>query len=203
MNDKRQEIIEKVRELYHRYGIRSVTMDDVVREMGISKKTLYQYFTDKNELVKAVIDCDAKRKHIEHDESLKGASNAIEKMLGFYDFQMKMIRDTNPSMIFDLKKYYPEVHRDLVDQKRRIIYNEMLANLRQGKSEGFYRKEMDEEVISRLNLMRVESFINSNVFRPEEILTRDFFKEMFTYHMYGIVNDKGRELLEKNIDKLK
>ena len=146
MNEKRQEIVEKVRDLYHSYGIRSVTMDDVVREMGISKKTLYQYFKDKTELVNAVVDCDSEMKHIEHDESIKGASNAIEKMLGFYDFQMKMIRDYNPSMIFDLKKYYPKVHRKLVDIKRNRIYNEMLANLKQGKAEGLYRQEMDEEV---------------------------------------------------------
>lgn len=203
MTEKRQEIVEKVRTLYHKYGIRSVTMDDVVREMGISKKTLYQYFTDKTALVQAVVDCDSQMNHIDHDEATLGASNAVEKMMGFYHFQMKMIVNTNPSMIFDLKKYYPEVHGELVASKRKTIYNEMLKNLKQGKAEGLYREEMDEEIISRLNLMRVEAFINSSVFKPEEILNKEFFTEMFTYHMYGIVNKQGRKILEQNIDKLK
>ena len=79
--EKRQDIIQKVMALYLQFGIRSVTMDDVVREVGISKKTLYQYFTDKSELVAAVIDCDSNLKSKEHEEAIEGASNAIEKML--------------------------------------------------------------------------------------------------------------------------
>ena len=203
MHARKEEIINQVRELYARYGIRSVTMDDVVREVGISKKTLYQFFKDKSELVAAAIQCETEIKMEEHDEAMKGAANAVEMMLGFYDFQAKMIRDYNPSMIYDLKKYYPEVHKEFVDQKRTMIYENVLANLVQGKSEGLYRKEMDETVIAMLNLLRVEALINSDVAKTGEILTHEFFKEMFTYHMYGIVSEKGREILEKNIDKLK
>lgn len=200
--EKRQEIIRKVMELYLHYGIRSVTMDDVVREAGISKKTLYQYFKDKSDLVAAVIDCDSTQNTNEFNESMAGAANAIDKMLRFYDFQMKMIREYNPSMIFDLKKYYPEIHREFVEKKREIIFQNVLDNLNQGKEEGLYRKDLNQEVIAILNLLRVESFMNSTIFKPEELLTREFFSEMFTYHMYGIVNDKGRKILEKHIDKL-
>ena len=129
MSDKRQEIIDKVRELYHRYGIRSVTMDDVVREMGISKKTLYQYFSDKSELVSAIIDCDSRENMQMHDEAIKDASNAIEQMLGFYNFQARMIRDSNPSVLFDLKKYYPDLYKDLLArQKRRAKKRAMRAS---------------------------------------------------------------------------
>lgn len=201
--EKRQEIIRKVMALYLQYGIRSVTMDDVVREAGISKKTLYQYFTNKSELVTAVIDCDSNLKTKEYDEAIEGVSNAIEKMLRFYDFQMKLIKEYNPSMIYDLKKYYPEVHRSFVGKKREMIYENVLNNLNQGKSEGLYRKELNQEVIALLNLMRVEAFVNSTIFRLEELLTKEFFTEMFTYHMYGIVSEKGRKILEQNIDKLK
>lgn len=203
MNDKRQEIIDKVRVLYQQYGIRSVTMDDVVREVGISKKTLYQYFTDKTELVSIVLECESAEKIKEHKESLEGASNAIEQMLGFFDFQMKTIKDFNPSMIYDLKKYYPEVHRKFRERKRTRIYDSVLSNLKQGKAEGLYREELDEEIIARLNLMRVEAFTNTEIFKPEEILTREFFTETFTYHMYGIASDKGRKILEQKINKLK
>ena len=203
MTDKKETIINKVRELYRRYGIRSVTMDDVVREVGISKKTLYQYFKDKNELVAAVIKCDTEINMEEHDDMVKNTDNAIEMMLAFYNFQVKMIKEYKPSLIFDLKKYYPRVHNEFVENKRKIIYQNVLTNLIKGKNEGLYRKDMDEEVIATLNLLRVEAFINSAVVDVDELLTPDFFKEMFTYHMYGIVSDKGRAILEENIDKLK
>lgn len=203
MTDKKQEIIDKVMGLYLRFGIRSVSMDDVAREVGISKKTLYQYFTDKSELVTTVLDCDSKLKIKEQFEALVGTSNALEKMMGFYSFQMNMIKEYNPSLIYDLKKYYPEIHLKFIEKKRNIIYENILTNLIQGKSEGLYRENINEEVIAMLNLMRVEALVNSDVFRPEEMLTKEFFTDMFTYHMYGIVNDKGRKILEQNIDKLK
>lgn len=203
MTDKRQEIIDKVTDLYLRFGIRSVTMDDVVHEVGISKKTLYQYFKDKSDLVLSVIDCDSKKKKQEHDKALEGTSNAIEKMMAFYEFQMKMVKEYNPSMIFDLRKYYPELHNDFVKKKREIIYENVLKNIEQGKAEGLYRKELNQKVIAMLNLMRVEAIANSESFKPEDLLTNEFLKEMFTYHMYGIVSDKGRKILEQNIDKLK
>jgi AcrR family transcriptional regulator len=203
MNAKKEEIVNKVRELYNRYGIRSVTMDDVVHEVGISKKTLYQYFKDKSELVAEVIKCESAKKTNEHDKALKGAHNALEKMLVFYNFQVQMIRDSNPSMLYDLKKYYPKIYKKFVEQKRAMIHDSFLDNITQGKSEGLYRKDINEKVIATLNLIRVEGLINSDAFKVEELLTPEFFKEMFTYHMYGIVSDKGRKLLEENIDKLK
>jgi len=194
MTDKKKEIIDKVTGLYLKFGIRSVTMDDIVREVGISKKTLYQYFKDKSDLVLAVIDCDSRLKMEDHQKALEGATNAIEEMMGFYHFQMNMIKEYNPSMIYDLKKYYPEVHGKFVEKKREIIYENVLSNLVKGKEEGLYRENLDTEVIAILNLMRVESFVNSEMFTPDEILTREFFTEMFTYHMYGIVSDNGRKL---------
>ncbi len=203
MNEKKEEILNKVRELYSRYGIKSVTMDDVVHEVGISKKTLYQFFRDKSELVAEVIRCETSIKTEEHDEAIKGSSNALEMMLKFYDFQAQMIRESNPSLLYDLKKYYPEIHKDFMDHKRTMIFENVMNNLKQGKSEGLYRKDLNEKVIATLNLLRVEAFINSDAIRTEELLNPEFFREMFTYHMYGIVNEKGRELLEQNLDKLK
>lgn len=203
MTDKKQEIVGKVRQMYQQYGIKSVTMDDVVREVGISKKTLYQFFSDKSELITEVLSCESSLRYSEHREAVKGASNAIEEMLGHYDFQMKMIREHNPSMIYDLKKYYPEIHNKFLEAKRKGIYEGILANLKRGKAEGVYREELNEEIIARLNLMRVEAFIQSGIFNHDEIMAPDFFREMLTYHIYGIVNKQGRKILEENIDKLK
>jgi TetR/AcrR family transcriptional regulator, cholesterol catabolism regulator len=203
MTDKRKEIVEKVRMLYNEFGIRSVTMDDVVHELGISKKTLYQFFKDKSELITAVLNCESNIRKQQHHEAIKGINNAIEEMMKYYDFQMKMISEYNASIIYDLKKYYPKIHNDFLGKKRKGIYEGVLANLKRGKSEGLYRTDLDEEIVARLNLMRIEAFINTGIFGNDEIMKPSFFKELFRYHMYGIVNDYGRKILEQNIKKLK
>ena len=101
MNDKKLEIVKSVWELYREFGIRSVTMDDVVREMGISKKTLYQYFSDKTELVMAVMDSVYEKRKNEMREVLLGKENAIEEMLTYYGLQLKMIREHKPTLIYN------------------------------------------------------------------------------------------------------
>lgn len=203
MEDKRQEIVDKVRNLYNEFGIRSVTMDDVVRELGISKKTLYQYFADKSDMVSAVLDYERDLRMQEYQKALQGVSNAIEEMLKYYDLQKNMIKDHNPSMMYDLKKYYPKIHCDFLETKRKVIFESVKGNLKRGKSEEIYRSDLNEEIVARLNLMRIEALINIGIFSNEEMMMPSFFTEMFKYHMYGIVNDNGRKILEQNIDKLK
>ncbi len=203
MADKKQDIIEKVKLLYHEFGIRSVTMDDVVREIGISKKTLYQHFSDKSELVGAVMDDLFEQRKIEMEHALAKKQNAIEKMLTNYSLQLRMIKEHKPTLIYDLKKYYPETYQKVTIRKRKFIYDSVLQNLRRGKTEGLYRAEINEEIIARLNLMRIEAIMSTGIFTSDEIMTSGFFREVFTYHIYGIVNTKGRNYLEQNIDKLK
>lgn len=203
MGDKRQEIVDKVRSLYHEFGIRSVTMDDVVRELGISKKTLYQYFADKSDLVGAVLDSERNLRMQEYKKAIQGVSNAIEEMLRYYDLQKNMIKDHNPSMMYDLKKYYPKIHNDFLETKRKVIFESVKGNLIRGKAEDIYRTDLNEEIVARLNLMRIEALINIGIFSNEEMMMPNFFTELFKYHMYGIVNENGRKILEQNIDKLK
>ena len=202
MNDKKLEIVKRVWELYREFGIRSVTMDDVVREMGISKKTLYQYFSDKTELVMAVMDSVYEKRKNEMCEVLLGKENAIEEMLTYYGLQLKMTREHKPTLIYDLKKYYPKIHEKVSVRKRQHIYDSVLQNLKRGKSEGLFRADINEEILARLNLMRIEAIMSSGIFSDEEIVAPYFFKEIWSYHMYGIVNNKGRKILEQNIDKL-
>ena len=133
--------------------------------------------------------------------AMKDKKNAIEEMLAYYELQLKMIRDYKPTLLYDLKKYYPGIFDKVTARKRKHIYESVLSNLKRGKNEGLYRSELDEEILARLHLMRVEGIMSLGILTIDEITSGEFFREVFTYHMYGIVNDKGRKLLEKNIDK--
>lgn len=203
MSEKKLKIVKKVCELYRQFGIRSVTMDDVVRELGISKKTLYQHFKDKTDMVIAVMAYDFETKNREYMKCFDAQLNAVEEMISYSLMQLKIIMDHKPTLIYDLKKYYPSVFNHFSKLKREHMYNGLLSNLERGKKEGLYRVDLNVEMIARLNLLRVESMMNTKTFKAEEIITQDFFKEIIIYHAYGIVNEKGRKILESNIDKLK
>jgi len=201
MDEKRQEIIEKVRDLYKNYGIKSVTMDDVAHKLAISKKTLYQYFRDKDELVKSVVECDFEKKKLDMKvDSPK--LNAIEEVVQYYKMQIEMIKDHKPSFIYDLKKYYPDIFANVQKRMRERIMNNTRNNIVKGIKEGFYRNNIDEEIIAKLNLMRIEGIMNGEFFTQEEMVSEKLMTEIYKYHMYAIVNKTGRALFEKHLSDI-
>jgi TetR/AcrR family transcriptional regulator, cholesterol catabolism regulator len=202
MSEELNSILERVRTLYLKYGIKSVTMDDVSRELGISKKTLYQYVADKNELVEKIADMEMNY----HDTCLGNVSlenlNAVEELLKMHQVLNETLKVYSPTTEYDLKKYYPELYKRLISEKKRLMYEKVLANLRKGKQEGLYRPEMDEDVIARLQVARVNMLAENEMFTVEECLTPKFLYEIFIYHVRGIATAKGLKVLEENMHKI-
>ncbi len=203
MNAKDKDIIRKVAQLYKKYGVKSVTMDDVARELGISKKTLYELFSDKQHLVKAVVEQEIIFNDLRLQKQKNNSENALQEIFQIFHFHLQMLKEYNPSLEFDLKKYYPEIYSRLKRIKRKKIWETTLNNLIKGKREGFYRKELNEEIITKLNVLRIESLSESDLFSQEEVYSHEFSKEMFLYHLYGILTPMGIEYLNKNIEQLK
>lgn len=193
---KVQEIIIETVQLFQRYGIKSISMDELSRRLGISKKTLYQHFTDKNDLVeKAVMhmieERDCAMKQINSQEL-----NAIEEMFEVFNLAGEMIRNYNPTLDFDLQKFYPQVYRKIRDFHRQHMFDSTLRNLRKGKEEGLYRLDLNAEIIAKLFVMRIEMLMRSDFISQEEIFSEDFFKESFKYHLYGIISSKGYQFIQ-------
>jgi len=197
-----EKILGKVSVLYRKYGIKSVTMDDVAHQLGISKKTLYQYVNDKTELVKKVVE-HTRQCNISGMENLSAAGeNAIEQLIKVSQRVNTIMKDHSPSYEYDLRKYYPDIYGNLMSAKRKLMYESMIANIRQGKKEGIYREELDEEIISKLHLLRIENIQSSEIFKEEEMQSSKFFRELFVYHIHGLATLKGLEVLNKNMGKL-
>jgi AcrR family transcriptional regulator len=199
MNEEFKSILEKVRGLYLKYGIKSITMDDVSRELGISKKTLYQYVCDKTELVAKVLDLDEHKINCEFEKNENSEKNAIIEMIEIYGHVNKMIKDNNPSTIYDLKKYYPELYHHYIDVRRKRMYESILGNIKKGKKQGIYRVDLDESFISKLIVITAEKIRDADNDNFEELTSPKFFREFFIYHIRGIANTKGIKLLEENI----
>jgi len=195
-------ILTKVKVLYNKYGIKSVTMDDVSRELGISKKTLYQFVKDKTELVEKIVELEIDNYGCFFDLLLSKDLNAIEELFEVQKMITRMVREHNPSQDYDLRKYYPELYTKIVKIRRERMYNNILSNLKKGKNDGLYREELNEEIIAKIQLLRMETTFDTEIFTIEEIMSAKVFYEIFIYHIRGIANEKGIELLDKKLKEL-
>jgi TetR/AcrR family transcriptional regulator, cholesterol catabolism regulator len=196
MNEELKTILQKVQSLYRKYGIRSVTMDDIAHELGISKKTLYQYVRDKDDLVNQVVDLEIQERKSRMEISCADNHNAIEQLFEIGRCISYMLKDYSPASEYDLKKYYPDLYIKVRDLRRNHIMHFIQSNLIKGKEEGLYRENLNVDIISRLSVANIDSMIDSEVVSITEFLEPRFFHEYFVYHISGISNNKGLEVLE-------
>ncbi|MBU1371050.1 MAG: TetR/AcrR family transcriptional regulator [Bacteroidetes bacterium] len=198
MEAREQEILQQATEIFGRYGIKSVTMDELARQMGLSKKTLYHYFTDKNDLVEKALNTVLEQNQCNlKDITLKNL-NAIESMFELYHYVNAMVIAHNPALDFDLKRYYPQLYKKVQEVRREHTFNMMIENLRKGKAEGYYRKDINEEVLAKLSMLRIEYFMHSDLITAEELHSKQFFTEVFKYHLFGIISKTGWLYIQEN-----
>lgn len=196
-----EDIIKTVLKLYSRYGIKSVTMDDTARELGISKKTLYSYFKDKNELVEKVVEyqCSQRIEWLQNNklEELP----ALEAIIEVSRMINKMIKEFNPSFNYDLAKYYQPINQKYIKFNRTTMADSMLINLRKGKEEGVYRSEINENIIVQMHLTYAESMAKVDFYTQDKWSQEEIHNEIFSYHIHAILSPEGllqyKELLEK------
>jgi AcrR family transcriptional regulator len=195
VNEEQLNILQRVSVLYRKYGIKSVTMDDVARELGISKKTLYQYVHDKDELVKLVVEFDLQR-HEEHmQQHMDDSLNAVEEIAAIARCVNFMLKEYNPATEYDLRKYYPPLYLLVREKRREWIHRFIYRNLLKGKQEGWYREDLNEEIITKISVLQLDGMFESEVMSIREVLDPRFFSEFFVYHLRGIVNERGMSIL--------
>ena len=202
MNKELENILHKVSELYQRYGIKSVTMDDVARKLGISKKTLYIHVENKNDLVSKVLDFTLQEKNCAIDKIFDKRLNAIEELLEVGIHIVKTTREYNLSVEYDLKKYYPELYHRMHTIRKDRMYEAVLENIHKGKKEGLFRTNMDDEIIAKMQTSRFINMHTDEFFETNDILNPKYILELFIYHIRGIANKKGIEILEQTLKKI-
>lgn len=202
MNKEFENILEKVSELYNKYGIKSVTMDDVARELGISKKTLYQYVENKNELVSKVLDFVLAKGDCDFKKLYAKPLNAIDELLEVGVHIIKSVKDYNPSTEYDLRKYYPDLHKKMQDIRKEKMYSAILKNIQKGKQEGLFRDDLDDEIIAKMQTSRFLNMGSDEFMNPEDVFKPKYILELFIYHIRGIANNTGIEVLEKTLQKI-
>lgn len=196
--NQEQEILLKAKELFFKLGVRSITMDDLSREMGISKKTLYQYVENKSDLVNKTLML-----HFEDEKqvvctAIETSENAIDEITQIATNSLKQFKSMHPSSIYDIKKYYPKAWQIIERFKSEYIYSCIKDNIAKGKMQGFYRENVNEDVVAKLYINTIDFLVNPQNFPAIEYNFSDLYKEFITYHLHGIATEKGNDYL-KNI----
>src|SRR4051812_9665782 len=145
----KERITEKAHELFNRYGIRSVSMDDIAAQLGMSKKTLYQYYADKDELVNAVFETQLTENRNQCVDCSKKGENAIQEVFLSFDMVQELLASMNPAVLFDLQKYHPRGYLKFEEFRNNFLYKMIRANLERGIREELYRPEIDTDILAR------------------------------------------------------
>jgi AcrR family transcriptional regulator len=183
-----------------RYGVRSISMDDIARHLTVSKKTLYQHFADKEDIVTITCKAHLDRNEREFQSIRKTAKNAIEELAQLSVCLKRNMQDMNPSLLFDLQKYHPKAWNVWLNHKNKFIRESVVRNLKQGIEEGNFRPEIDPEVMAAVRLELVQVAFNEDVFPRERFRLPDVHMQMFDHFVYGLLTDKGRKLFLKYKD---
>ena len=190
--------------LFMQYGLKSVSMDDIATKLGISKKTIYQYYSDKDSLVDDVIKSILEHSQTCCDRDTKAAENAVHEIFLAMDFIMEVFRSMNPSLLYDMQKYYPAAHQKFAKHKNDYLFGVIKQNLKRGIEEELYRADLKVEVLARF---RVESMMLpfNPEFHTKVKLSLAVIEQEITMHfLFGMVSPKGYKLAVKyQQDRLK
>ncbi|MEZ5084115.1 MAG: TetR/AcrR family transcriptional regulator [Bacteroidales bacterium] len=201
-DEKFQNIIEGVYSIFIQYGIKNVSMDDLCRELGISKKTLYKFVENKQDLLLKV------NEYIQNlisrrIEALKNTDlNAIDVLLEMSKVSNENHTKINPMVNFEIRKYYPQVYATYFNQKKELIIESILYNLEQGIKEGLYRQDLNKEIVAHLYFKKIEEFHSMEGDELKNFSYSAIFEVMFENHIRGISNENGIAYFEKQKEKL-
>lgn len=193
----KERILEKAHELFMRYGVRSVSMDDIAAQLGMSKKTLYQYYTDKEELVDAVLSSVLEKNRNDCFADRQNAENALDEVFQAFDMMQEMFSNMNPAIVFDLEKYHPAVYKKLQQHKKVFLYQVIKQNLQRGIEEELYRPEIDVDIITRFRIESMMLAFNSEVFPDNRTRLVGIQEVILEHFLYGLATVKGQKLIQK------
>ncbi|MFM8587281.1 MAG: TetR/AcrR family transcriptional regulator [Bacteroidota bacterium] len=201
--ETKERIIQEARTLFLRLGIRSVSMDEIATHLGISKKTVYQHFQDKDELVDRVLQMQINNMQAETTETVQSASNAIEEIFNTMDMMVKHSRNMNPMVLFDLQKYHLSSFQKFHAYKNDFLLNIISNNLKKGVEEGLYRSDIKIEILSKFRLETLMIGFNMDAFPADKYNVTEVSLVIIENFLYGLATEKGFNMIESYKNKRK
>jgi len=197
--DTKEKILHDAEELFVQFGVRSVTMDDVAREASMSKKTLYQYFDNKDTLVSEVALHHLNKETEEFLEIEATAQDAIHELFLVTLCLRKHVFKMNPSLLFDMQKYHAEAWGHYMNFKNTTVRGYIERNISRGIKEGYFRSELDPKIISILRVEQVQLAFNNKIFPQKEFDFTGVQLQILDHFIHGLLTTAGREKYEEHL----
>jgi AcrR family transcriptional regulator len=197
IDPKLQEILDKTVELFYEFGIRNLNMDDISRNLGISKKTLYLHVKSKEDLIEKLFIYDEMKWDNKMAEFKTDDINAIEILLQVSLWVFEEMDRFNPKLKFELKKYYEHNFQQFMVRKQNHIFGQISKNIERGIAEGIYRNDVNVELVAGLYVRNLVMMHNNDFCIVENITFEDLFKVMFESHIRAISTPEGLAYFEK------
>ena len=193
----KERILLKADELCRKFGFRAVTMDELSSQLGMSKKTIYQFYEDKDALVDAIMENEIN--NTQKDCTICGdmAENAIDEIFLTMELITQDFKDINPIVIHDLSKFYPSTFNKFRHHKDDFIYTVIKNNMLRGIREGLYRENLNVDVLTKLRLETMMLAFDQQVFPSEKYNLIQVTSVLIEHFLFGIVTEKGHQLINE------
>ena len=200
--EPQEKILKTSLELFFKYGIKRVTMDEIAKELGMSKKTIYQYYKEKDDLVDALCSGELQRNQSLCNDIAHKAKDPIHEVALISENMTEMFKHINPVFFLDLQKFHPIAFERFRKFKEEFAYKNILANLKKGKETGIYRADINDEFVSRYRLAQIDMLMFGNYYSFERISFTKSHEMLLDMFVYGICTVKGHKLIN-NYKKIK
>lgn len=192
-----ERIIKGALDLFLQAGIKSVTMDDIAKHLGMSKKTIYHFFSDKNELVVKLVKNRLQEDEDQINAISESSANVIEEMIDMMKCSEEIFSRMNPIVFHDLQKYHPEAWQEFLNFKAVVIVKKLEELLIKGMQQGFIRKDVDVKILATMRVNQVEMGFNTNIFPIAQFNSWKVQVQLLEHFNYGICTLKGHKLLDQ------
>lgn len=197
--EQQEKWLKRVEDLFLRYGIKSISMDDVARELGISKKTLYQFVDSKDDLVNKMLERHINEEKNQCDRLFHVAGNAVEEMFLVIDSNAQQLQQMKANIVYDLQKYHRDAWEMIRDFQRSFLYGIVRKNLERGITEGLYRPDFNVDIVAKMHIALSFQMFDEDMFPQNTYPKTTLFREFLLHYLYGIVSDKGLLLLKAKL----
>ncbi len=196
--ETKNRIIKGAEELFFKHGIRSITMDDIAKHLSMSKKTIYNFFKEKEEVVYTLMEMKIKEDQENFASIHESNINIVEEVFYMLKQMSEMFSSINPNVFYDLQKFYPKSWHLFTEFKEKCIVKMVEKSINKGKEDGLVRDDVNAKILARLRMEEIEMCFNSKVFAPDKFSILDTQLALAEHFLYGICTLKGHKLINKH-----
>jgi TetR/AcrR family transcriptional regulator, cholesterol catabolism regulator len=192
-----KKILQGAEELFFKYGIKAITMDDIAKHLAISKKTIYQYYKEKEEIINTLMNEKIKEDEKKFSKLHSDSPNVIQEVFAIMRVLSEDVGKINPVIFYELQKFYPEAWKKFTHFKENFIRKQVEESLKRGQEQGYVRKDINTGILSRMRMEQIQLGFNTQVFPQDKFTVVEVQLAMTEHFLYGICTLKGHKLINK------